>query len=74
MQGLQQGIAEDDGFDDVSNYQNMRTTDTGNKSNQTYTSTAIAKNPTTGQQKSLASWDHTDPATGKNYSGYGTNW
>ena len=69
VQGLQQGIAEDDGFDDVSNYQNMRTTDTGNKSNQTYTSTAIAKNPATGQQKSLASWDHTDPKTGKNYSG-----
>jgi hypothetical protein len=69
VQGLQQGVAESDGFDDVSNYTNMRTTDTGNKSNQTYTSTAIAKNPTTGQQKSLASWDHTDPATGKNYSG-----
>jgi hypothetical protein len=65
----QQGVAESDGFDDVSNYTNMRTTDTGNKSNQTYTSTAIAKNPATGQQKSLASWDHTDPATGKNYSG-----
>jgi hypothetical protein len=62
-------LDEGDGFDDVSNYQNMRTTDTGNKSNQTYTSTAIAKNPATGQQKSLASWDHTDPKTGKNYSG-----
>jgi hypothetical protein len=69
VQGLQQGMAEDDGFDDVSNYADMRTTDTGNKSNQTYTSTAIAKNPATGQQKSLASWDHTDPKTGKNYSG-----
>ena len=65
----EQGMAEGDGFDVVSNYQNMRTTDTGNKSNQTYTSTAIAKNPATGQQKSLASWDHTDPKTGKNYSG-----
>lgn len=63
------GMAEDDGFDVVSSYQNMRTTDTGNKSNQTYTSTAIAKNPATGQQKSLASWDHTDPKTRKNYSG-----
>ena len=62
-------LAEDDGFDVVSNYQNQRTTDNGNKSNQTYTSTAIAKNPATGQQKSLAKWDHTDPATGKNYSG-----
>ena len=62
-------LDEGDGFDVVSNYQNMRTTDTGNKSNQTYTSTAIAKNPATGQQKSLASWDHTDPKTGKNYSG-----
>ncbi len=60
---------EGDGFDDVSNYADMRTTDTGNKSNQTFTSTAIAKNPATGQQKSLASWDHTDPKTGKNYSG-----
>jgi hypothetical protein len=62
-------LDEGDGFDDVTNFSNMRTTDTGNKSNQTYTSTAIAKNPATGQQKSLASWDHTDPATGKNYSG-----
>jgi hypothetical protein len=67
--GLQQGVAEDDGFDDMSSYTNMSTTDTGNKSNQTYTSTAIAKNPATGQQKSLASWDYTDPKTGKNYSG-----
>ena len=64
-----QGMEEDDGFDVVSNYQNMRTTDTGNKSNQTYTGTTIAKNPATGQQRSLASWDHTDPKTGKNYSG-----
>jgi hypothetical protein len=63
------GMAEDDGFNVVSNYQNMHTTDTGNKSNQTYTSTAIAKNPATGQQKSMASWDYTDPKTGKNYSG-----
>jgi hypothetical protein len=63
------GVAEDDGFDVVSNYADMRTTDTGNKSNQTYTSTTIQKNPATGQQKSLASWDHTDPKTGKNYSG-----
>ena len=62
-------LDEGDGFDVVSNYQNMRTTDTGNKSNQTFTSTAIAKNPATGQQKSMASWDHTDPKTGKNYSG-----
>ena len=68
-ESVKQGVAEDDGFDDVSNYTNMRTTDTGNKSNQTYTSTAIAKNPATGQQKSMASWDHTDPKTGKNYSG-----
>ena len=58
-----------DDFDVVSNYQNMNTTDTGNKSGQTYTSTAIAKNPTTGQQKSMATWDYTDPKTGKNYSG-----
>jgi hypothetical protein len=64
-----QGVAEDDGFDVVSNYQNSHSTDDGNKSNQTYTSTAIAKNPATGQQKSLAKWDHTDPKTGKNYSG-----
>ena len=64
-----QGMEEDDGFDVVSNYQNMRTTDTGNKSNQTYTGTTIAKNPATGQQKSMASWDYTDPKTGKNYSG-----
>ena len=63
------GVAEDDGFDVVSNYADMRTTDTGNKSNQTYTSTTIQKNPATGQQKSLAKWDHTDPKTGKNYSG-----
>ena len=62
-------LDESDGFDDVSNYAYMSTTDTGNKSNQTYTSTAIAKNPATGQQKSLASWDYTDPKTGKNYSG-----
>ena len=63
------GMAEDDGFDVVSNYQTMHTTDTGNKANQTYTGATIQKNPATGQQKSLASWDHTDPATGKNYSG-----
>lgn len=63
------GMAEDDGFNVVSNYADMRTTDTGNKHNQTYTSTTVQKNPTTGQQKSLARWDHTDPATGKNYSG-----
>jgi len=63
------GVAEDDGFDVVSNYQNSHSTDDGNKSNQTYTSTAITKNPATGQQKSLAKWDHTDPKTGKNYSG-----
>jgi hypothetical protein len=62
-------MEEDDGFDVVSNYQNMRTTDTGNKSNQTYTGTTIAKNPATGQQKSMASWDYTDPKTGKNYTG-----
>lgn len=62
-------LDESDGFDDVSNYAYMSTTDTGNKSNQTTTSTAIAKNPATGQQKSLASWDYTDPKTGKNYSG-----
>lgn len=64
-----QGMAEDDGFDVVSNYADMRSTEKGGKSNQTFTSTAIAKNPATGQQQSLAKWDHTDPATGKNYSG-----
>jgi hypothetical protein len=58
-----------DGFDVVSNVADMRTTDTGNKHNQTYTSTTIQKNPTTGQQKSLSSWSHDDPVTGKNYSG-----
>jgi hypothetical protein len=67
--GLQQGMAEDDGFDVVSNYADMRSTEKGGKSNQTYTGTTIAKNPATGQQKSMASWDYTDPATGKNYSG-----
>jgi hypothetical protein len=64
-----QGMEEDDGFDVVSNYADMRSTEKGGKSNQTFTSTAIAKNPATGQQQSLAKWDHTDPATGKNYSG-----
>jgi hypothetical protein len=65
----EQGVAEDDGFNVVSNYADMRTTDTGNKHNQTYTSTTVQKNPATGQQKSLAKWDHTDPTTGKRYSG-----
>jgi len=62
-------VAEDDGFNVVSNYDNMSTTEKGNKLGQTYTSTSVQKNPTTGQQKSLASWDYTDPKTGKNYSG-----
>ena len=65
----EQGVAEDDGFNVVSNYQTQQSTDTGNKVGQTYTGTTIQKNPATGQQKSLAKWDHTDPATGKNYSG-----
>ena len=60
---------EGDGFDDITTFSDLRTTDQGGKTNQTYTSGTIAKNPTTGQQQSLASWDHTDPATGKNYSG-----
>ena len=60
---------DDGGFDVVSGYDTDHTIDNGNKSTGTYTSTTIAKNPTTGQQQSLASWDHTDPATGKNYSG-----
>jgi len=67
--GKEQGMAEDDGFNVVSNYADMRTTDTGTKPNSTYTSTTVQKNPTTGQQKSLSSWDHTDPATGKRYVG-----
>jgi hypothetical protein len=67
--GLQQGMAEDDGFNVVSNTADMRTTDTGNKHNSTYTSTTVQKNPTTGQQVSLSNWDHTDPATGKRYVG-----
>jgi hypothetical protein len=58
-----------DGFDVVSNYADQRTTQKGDKYNSTYTSTSIQKNPTTGQQQSLARWDHTDPATGKYYSG-----
>jgi hypothetical protein len=62
-------VVPSDGFDVVSNYADMRTTDTGNKHNLTYTSTTVQKNPTTGQQKSLSSWDHTDPATGKRYVG-----
>jgi hypothetical protein len=60
---------EGDGFDDITTFSDKRTTDQGGKTNQTYSSTTIAKNPTTGQQQSLASWDHTDPKTGKNYSG-----
>ena len=64
-----QGMEEDDGFDDITTFSDKRTTDQGGKTNQTYSSTTIAKNPTTGQQQSLASWDHTDPKTGKNYSG-----
>ena len=64
-----QGMKEDDGFDDITTFSDKRTTDQGGKTNQTYSSTTIAKNPTTGQQQSLASWDHTDPKTGKNYSG-----
>ena len=64
-----QGMKEDDGFDDILTFSDKRTTDQGGKTNQTYSSTTIAKNPTTGQQQSLASWDHTDPKTGKNYSG-----
>ena len=60
---------EGDGFDDITTFSDKRTTDQGGKTNQTYTNTTIAKNPTTGQQQSLASWDHTDPKTGKNYSG-----
>jgi LysM repeat protein len=65
------GMAEEegDGFDDITTFSDKRTTDRGGKTNQTYTSTTIAKNPTTGQQQSLGSWDHTDPKTGKNYSG-----
>ncbi len=62
-------LDEGDGFDDITTFSDMRTTDQGGKSNQTYTSTTIAKNPTTGQQQSLGRWDHTDPKTGKNYSG-----
>jgi hypothetical protein len=62
-------VVPSDGFDVVSNTADMRTTDTGNKPNSTYTSTTVQKNPTTGQQKSLSSWDHTDPATGKRYVG-----
>jgi hypothetical protein len=65
----EQGVAEDDGFNVVSNYQTQQSTDTGNKVAKTYTGTTVQKNPATGQQKSLAKWDHTDPATGKNYSG-----
>ena len=64
-----QGMAEDDGFNVVSNYQTQQSKDTGDKVGQTYTSTTIQKNPATGQQKSLAKFDYTDPATGKNYSG-----
>jgi hypothetical protein len=62
-------LDEGDGFDDITTFSDMRTTDRGGKTNQTYTSTTIAKNPTTGQQQSLGRWDHTDPKTGKNYSG-----
>ena len=62
-------LDEGDGFDDITTFSDLRTTDQGGKTNQTYTSGTIAKNPTTGQQQSLASWDHTDPKTGKNYSG-----
>jgi hypothetical protein len=66
-----QGMAEEegDGFDDITTFSDMRTTDQGGKTNQTYTSGTIAKNPATGQQQSLGRWDHTDPKTGKNYSG-----
>ena len=60
---------DDGGFDVVSGYDTDHTIDNGNKSTGTYTSTTIAKKPTTGQQQSLASWDHTDPKTVKNYSG-----
>jgi len=62
-------LDEGDGFDDITTFSDMRTTDQGGKTNQTYTSGTIAKNPTTGQQQSLGRWDHTDPKTGKNYSG-----
>ena len=62
-------LDEGDGFDDITTFSDKRTTDRGGKTNYTYSSTTIAKNPTTGQQQSLASWDHTDPKTGKNYSG-----
>jgi len=62
-------VPGNDGFDVVSGSDTEHTIDTGNKSTGTYTSTDIFKNPNTGQQKSLATWDHTDPATGKNYSG-----
>ena len=67
--GKVKGVSEDDGFNVVSNYQTQQSTETGNKTGQTYTSTTIQKNPATGQQKSLAKFDYTDPATGKNYSG-----
>jgi len=62
-------VIEGDGFDVVSNYTNQQSTEKGSNLGNTFTSTSIAKNPTTGQQKSLASWDYTDPKTGKNYSG-----
>ena len=63
------GPVQGDGFDVVSSTADKRTTQKGDNYNSTYTSTAVAKNPTTGQQQSLAKWDHTDSATGKNYSG-----
>ena len=62
-------VKPNDGFDVMSVYQNQQQNQTDNKYGSTFTSTGIAKNPTTGQQKSLAKWDYTDPNTGKNYSG-----